>query len=82
MNFRNFVNTRYCVVHVDNITLFSHLYIHKHTQTHAHTHTHTHAHAKFKFFHENIRSTKGSEQNERNKLKYFHYLNKMIKNAR
>ena len=53
----------------------SHLYIHKHTRAHTHTHTH----AKFKFFNENIRSNKDSEQIERNKLKYLHYLNKLIK---
>ena len=35
-------------------------------------------HVKFKFFNENIRSNKNSEQTERNKLKYLHYLNKMI----
>ena len=53
----------------------SHLYIHKHTRAHTHTHTH----AKFKFFNENIRSNKDSGQIERNKLKYLHYLNKLIK---
>ena len=53
----------------------SHLYIHKHTRAHTHTQTH----AKFKFFNENIRSNKDSGQIERNKLKYLHYLNKLIK---
>ena len=36
--------------------------------------------AKFKFFNENVRSKKDSGQIERNKLKYFHHLNKMIEN--
>ena len=61
MNFQSFVNTRYCVVQVAIITLFSfvtfihswtHTHTHTHTQrhTHRHTHTHTHTYAKFKFF--------------------------------
>ena len=45
-------------------------------------HTHTHTHAKFKFFNENIRSNKDSGQNERNKPKYLHYLNKMIEKCK
>ena len=62
----------------------SHLYIHTHTHTHTHTHKHTNtqtrplAHAQFKFINENIRSNKDSRQIDRNKLKYLHYLNKMI----
>ena len=39
-------------------------------------------HAKFKLFNENIRSTKDSGQIKLHKLKYFHYLNEMIENAR
>ena len=37
---------------------------------------------KFLFFNENIRSKRDSGQIERNRLKYLHYLNKMIENAR
>ena len=38
--------------------------------------------AKFEFFNENIRSKKDSGQIEGNKLKYLHYLNKMIEKCR
>ena len=50
--------------------------------THTHTHTHTCTQAKFKFFNESIRSNKDSGQIERNKIKYLHYLNKMIKKCK
>ena len=73
-----------------------HLCIHTHTHTHTHTYIDTHKYtsswdntgsqnliqAKFQFFNENIRSNKDSGQTEKNKLKYLHYLNKMIENAR
>ena len=84
------INTRYCVEHVAFINInyycfdLSHLYIHTHTCTYTHTRTHTHTHIdlnfaiEFKFFNENIRSQKDSRQIERNKVKYLHYLNKMI----
>ena len=71
-----------------NIALICHIYTYintrarTHTHTHTHTHTRTYIHAKFKFFYENIRSNKDSGQTERNKLKYFHYLNKMIENCK
>ena len=98
MNLRNFVNTRYCVVHVAIITfwfkiiqvllcqIYTHIKIrthtHSHTQTHTHTHTHTHtrmqartdAHPKSSF----LMKTK----TEWNKLKYLHYLNKMIEKCK
>ena len=38
--------------------------------------------AKFKFFNENIRSNMDSGQTERRKLKYLHYLNKMIEKCK
>ena len=60
-----------------NIVLICHIYTYINIPVHTHTHTHTHA--KFKFFNENIRSNKDSKQIERNKLKYLHYLNKLIK---
>ena len=60
-----------------NIVLICHIYTYINIPVHTHTHTHTHA--KFKFFNENIRSNKDSGQIERNKLKYLHYLNKLIK---
>ena len=69
----------------------SHLYINKHTHTHTYIHAyiytdiHTYtqyAHAKFKFLNENIRSNKDSGQIQRNKLKYLHYLNKMIEKCK
>ena len=53
MNFWNFLNMRYCIVHVAIIIFWiikilsfdlSHLYIHKHTCSRAHTHTHTRMH--------------------------------------
>ena len=39
-------------------------------------------HPKFKFFNKNFRSNKYSWQIERNKLKYLHYLNKMIEKCK
>ena len=98
MNFWNFVNMRHCAVHVAIITFWiinynnssfdlSHTYINKrthartHTYTHTHTHTHTHT-CKIKIFNENVRSNKDSGQTERNKLKYLHYLNKMIEKCK
>ena len=62
-----------------NIVLICHIYTYINIPVHTYTHTHTHTHAKFTFFNENIRSNKDSEQIERNKLKYLHYLNKLIK---
>ena len=44
-----------------------------------HTYTHTHTHARSC---ENIRSNKDSGQIERNKLKYLHYLHKMIEKCK
>ena len=53
------------------------------TDTHIHTQARTHARtSKIKFFNENIRSNKDSGQIERNKLKYLHYLNKMIEKCK
>ena len=52
------------------------LCIHKHTHTEAHTHTRTQM--QNQVFNENMRSNKDSGQTERKKLKYLHYLNKVI----
>ena len=45
------------------------------------THTHTHK-CKIMCFNENIRSNKDYGQIERKKLKYLHYLNKMIQKCK
>ena len=47
-----------------------------------HTHMLARTHAKFKIFNENIRPNKDSGQIERNKLKYLHYLNKVIEKCK
>ena len=92
MNFWNFVNTRYCFVHVEIITfwiittqvLIYHIYTYINMRVHTHTRTHTHiyTHMQNQVFNENIRPNKDSGQTERNKLKYLHYLNKWLKNSR
>ena len=75
---------KYCVVHVGSITLFefvtfintytyAHIHTHTHTQTQTHIDTYAHTHT---FSNENVRLN--SRQIEMNKLKCFHYLNKMI----
>ena len=89
MNFQSFVNTWYCVVQVAIITLFSfvtfiHSWTHTHTHRDTHTDIHTHIHTHMQnssFFNENIRSNKKMKI-ERNKLKYLHYLNKMIEKCK
>ena len=50
-----------------------------HTHTHARTHART---GKIKLFNENVRSNEDSGQIERDKLKYLHYLNKMIEKCK
>ena len=73
-----------------NIVFICHFYsfmdTHTHTHTHRDTHTdiHTHIHTHMQnssFFNENIRSNKKMKI-ERNKLKYLHYLNKMIEKCK
>ena len=74
----------YNFLHHNNSSFdFSHLNIHKHMRGHTHTHARTHARTgKIKLFNENVRSNEDSGQIERDKLKYLHYLNKMIEKCK